>query len=63
MYIYLFYFLAVVGLRCCVWAFSSFGKPGLLFVLVQEHLTVGGFSSCGAQTLGHEAQQLRFPRL
>ena len=27
-------FLAVLGLRCCVWAFSSCGERGLLFVVV-----------------------------
>ena len=26
------YFLAALGLRCCVWAFSSCSKWGLLFV-------------------------------
>ena len=29
---YLFYFLAVVGLNCCPWAFSSYSEPGLLFI-------------------------------
>ena len=36
----MYLFLAVLGLRCCVRAFSSFGKWGLLFVvasLVAEH--------------------------
>ena len=28
-------FLAVLGLCCCTWAFSSCGKQGLLFVVVQ----------------------------
>ena len=33
--IYLFYlFLAVLGLCCCVWAFSSCGEGGLLFITV-----------------------------
>ena len=27
-------FLAVLGLRCCTWAFSSCGKRGLLFIVV-----------------------------
>ena len=36
-YIYFYYylFLAALGLRCCVWAFSSCGKQGLLFVVVR----------------------------
>ena len=36
--IYLFYFnlfLAVLGLHCCVQAFSSCGEQGLLFVVVR----------------------------
>ena len=28
-------FLATLGLRCCVWAFSSCGERGLLFVAVR----------------------------
>ena len=35
-----FLFLAVLGLRCCVWAFSSCGKRGLLFAAVLGLLTV-----------------------
>ena len=27
-------FLAMLGLRCCAWAFSSCGKQGLLFIVV-----------------------------
>ena len=54
----LFYFLAVLGLCCCGWAFSSFSKWGLLFIAVLrlliavaslvEHgaLGVQGFNSC-----------------
>ena len=30
-----FLFLAVLGLRCCVWAFSSCGARGLLFFVVR----------------------------
>ena len=41
-YIYLFYllFLAVLGLRCCVWAFSSCGERELLFFAVRGLLIV-----------------------
>ena len=28
-------FLAALGLHCCMWAFSSCGKRGLLFVAVR----------------------------
>ena len=38
MYFYLL-FLAVLGLRCCPWAFSSCGEQGLLFVVVHGLLT------------------------
>ena len=36
--IYLFNFLAVMGLFSCMWAFSSWGKQGLLFILVHRLL-------------------------
>ena len=32
LFLYLFYFLAVVGLNCCPWDFSSYSEPGLLFI-------------------------------
>ena len=32
--------MAVLGLRCCVWAFSSCGEWGLLFVAVHRLLIV-----------------------
>ena len=31
---FIYLFLAVLGLRCCMWAFSSCGEQGLLFVVV-----------------------------
>ena len=31
---FIYLFLAVLGLRCCAWAFSSCGEWGLLFVAV-----------------------------
>ena len=33
-------FWAVLGLRCCAWAFSSFGGSGLLFLVVHELIIV-----------------------
>ena len=44
--IYLFLFLAVLGLRCCARAFSSWGEQGLLFVVLQGYslLRYAGFS-------------------
>ena len=35
MYLFIYLFLAVLGLRCCAWAFSSCGERGLLFVAVR----------------------------
>ena len=37
-FVYLFLFLAALGLRCCTWAFSSYGEQGLLFVVVHRLL-------------------------
>ena len=45
-FLYLFLFLAVLGLRCCVRAFSSCGE-------LASHC--GGFSCCGARALGAQA--------
>ena len=60
-FIYLFILLlTVLGLRCCVWTFSSCGERELLFVAVRGLLLLrstgsrhAGFSSCGmwAQSL------------
>ena len=38
--LFIYLFLAVLGLRCCAWAFSSCGERGLLFVAVHELLIV-----------------------
>ena len=32
--------MAALGLRCCVWAFSSCGERGLLFIAVRGLLIV-----------------------
>ena len=43
-FIYFIYlFLAVLGLRCCTWAFSSYGERGLLFVAVCRLLIAVAF--------------------
>ena len=36
--LFIYLFLAALGLRCCVLAFSSFGQQGLLFVVVRRLL-------------------------
>ena len=58
---FIYLFLAVLGLCCCVQAFSSCGERGLLFVVVLGLLiavaslvvSMGsrrvGFSSCGSR--------------
>ena len=38
--LFIYLFLAVLGLRCCAWAFSSCSERGLLFVVVHGLLTV-----------------------
>ena len=40
MYVFIYLFLAALGLCCWVWAFSSCGEQGLLFVAVQGLLIV-----------------------
>ena len=39
-YLFIFYFLAVLGLRCCARAFSSGCERGLLFLAVRRLLIV-----------------------
>ena len=62
LFIYLFLFLAVLGLRFCARAFSSCGKWGPLFIAVRGPLTIAAslvaehrlqarrLSSCGSRT-------------
>ena len=37
--LFIYLFLAALGLRCCVWAFSSCSEWGLLFIAVHGLLT------------------------
>ena len=39
-YLLIYLFLAVLGLHCCTWAFSSCSERGLLFVAVRRLLIV-----------------------
>ena len=60
-YLYFYLFLAVLGLRFCVRAFSSCSKWGPLFIMVRGPLTITAslvaehrlqtrrLSSCGSQ--------------
>ena len=45
----------MLGLHCCVRAFSSCDEQGLLFVAVRGLLIAGGFSCCRARALGTRA--------
>ena len=36
--LFVFLFLAVLGLCCCAWAFSSCGERGLLFIVARRLL-------------------------
>ena len=47
---YFIYFSFALGLHCCVWAFSSCGKQGLLSVVRRSHC--GSFSCCGTWAPG-----------
>ena len=49
---FIYLFLAVLCLRCCVWAFSSCGKWGLCFRCGAQPSHCSGFSYCGAWALG-----------
>ena len=52
--LFIYLFLAALGLRCWVQAFSSCSEWGLLFVVVHR-LLCGGFSCCGARAVGMRA--------
>ena len=52
--LFIYLFLAALGLRCCARAFSSCGERGLLFVVVHGLLIVVA-SCCGAWALGAQA--------
>ena len=55
--IFIYLFMAVLGLRFCARAFSSCGKWGPLFIAVRGPLTIG-LSCRGAQAPDAQAQQL-----
>ena len=53
--LFIYLFLAVLGLHCCVRAFSSRGKQGLLLDAVHGLLIVVASLCCGAWALGTQA--------
>ena len=46
------FFLAVLGLRCCEWAFLWLGEQGLPCSRAAQASHRGGFSCCRAQAPG-----------
>ena len=50
--------MAVLGLHCCTWAFSSCSDRGLLSGGGAQASLCDGFSCCGVHALGTSAQQL-----
>ena len=65
-FIYLFLFMAVLGLRFCARAFSSCGKRGPLFLAVRRPLTIAAslvaqhrLQTCRLSNCGSRAQLLR----
>ena len=55
--LFIYLFMAVLGLCFCARAFSSCGKWGPLFIAVHGPFTIG-LSCCGAQAPDAQAQQL-----
>ena len=56
--LFIYLFLAALGLRCCARAFSSCGEQGLLFHCSARASCCGGFSCCGARAPGARASVL-----
>ena len=50
--LFIYLFLAVLGLHCCAWAFSSCCEKGLLFIAVRR-LLIAVASHCRARALEH----------
>ena len=51
-YLFIYIYLAVLDLCCCVQAFSSCREQELLSSCCVQACHCGGFSCCGAQALG-----------
>ena len=47
------YYLFIFGLHCCMWAFSTCSKQGILSHCGARASHCSGFSCCGARALGH----------
>ena len=55
-YLFIYLFMAVLGLRFCARAFSSCGKWGPLFIAVHGSLTIAASVVGGAQAPDAQAQ-------
>ena len=63
-YLFIYSFLAALGLHCCApRAFSSCGEQGLFFVAVHGLPIAVACLWCGAQALGAWASVVVVPRL
>ena len=51
-YLCIYLFLAALGLRCCMWTFSSCGQQGLRYSCGTGASHCSGFSCCRTQSLG-----------
>ena len=61
--LFIYLFLAVLGLRCCMWAFYSWGERGLLLVAVRRLLIVVASLAVEHQALGMQASVVAACRL
>ena len=51
-YLFIHLFIVALALHCCMWAFSSCSKQGLLFLAVHGLLIAVASLCCGARVLG-----------
>ena len=54
-HLFIYLFMAALGLCCCVRAFSSCGERGATLCCGAQASHCGGFSYCGARALGAQA--------
>ena len=62
-YLFIYLFMAVLGLHCCARAFSSCSEWGLLFIAVRRLLTAVACLCSRAQALGVRASVVVAHRL
>ena len=62
-FFFIYLFLAALGVRCCMWAVSSYGERVLLSSCGAQASQRSGFSCCGAQGPGHVGSLVVVPGL